>query len=157
VLACLALTPCPSSAAEPAFSFVLEEAQGFRVDTRAGTVTKDMITDPDTTIRLRFSRGDLRAIARAFRASHLIDVPEPCPDYPPGSNETMSIVSPSFVWTLNLDMDGQHRHWQWSTAQHFSPSTPEWDALRAAVHTIREMLGQYVDYRTLPRARGGYQ
>jgi hypothetical protein len=152
----LVLASGTARAGEPAFSFVLEEAQGFRVDTRAGTVTKDMIADPDITIRLRFSRSDLRSIERAFRASHLLEVPEPYPDAPPDSNGTTWIVSPSFTWTLDLDMDGQHRHWKWNTARASRTSTQEWDALRSAVRTVRETLDQYMDYRSLPRARGGY-
>jgi len=139
------------------FSFVLEEAQGFRVDTRAGTVTKDMIADPDTTIRLRFSRGDLRAIQRAFRAVHLLDVPEPSPLYPKSSNGLIEVVQPSTAWTLDLDMDGQHRHWTWDTSRRVLPATAQWDTLHAAVRTVRKMVEEYQDYRDLPSARGAYE
>jgi hypothetical protein len=142
---------------ESSFSFVLEDDRGFRVDTRAGTVTKDMIADPDTTIRLELSHGDLKAIERAFRSTHLVDVPEPHPAYPPSPDGSFVISKPSFVWTLDLEMAGVHRHWQWDTARHVRPPTAEWDALHAAVRTIRDVVDQYADYRALPAASGGYE
>jgi hypothetical protein len=140
------------------FSFVLEDFNGFRVDTRGGTVTKDMVADRDTMIALRLSEGELAHLHDTFRQLRLLAVPEPCPPYPPSPEGKIRIIltKPSTSFTFDLMMDGAHRRWSWGTEREASQTTTEWTALHAAADSVSALIRRRPEYMSLPPASGGY-
>jgi len=130
---------------------VLSEEHGFRVDSRTGMVTKDMVIGRDTTSALRLSRPDIRAIEDKCRKWQLMRVREPHPRFvgPTGSQD------PAFWWTLEVWMDGAHRRFLWSTGA-IPTETAEWHALFAVKNKILNLVLNRPEYLALPFPRGGY-
>jgi len=155
----LALVPaaCHAHGHRAPLSFVLTDVRGFEVDTRAGTVTADMVHRPDTTIALRLTAAELAALAKEFRASHLLAVPEPFPPYPDPPDHHILSQAPSTRWVLDLTLDGRHRHWSWGTQRIPDPSTDDWAALNGAVLRICSVVRQRLECRALPEPTGRYQ
>jgi len=155
----LALVPAAghAHAHRAPLSFVLTDARGFEVNTRAGTVTADMVDRPDTTIALRLTAAELATLAKEFRASHLLAVPEPAPPFPVRADGLIVQQAPSTSWVFDLTLDGQHRRWAWSTARVADPSSTEWDALNGAVNRIRNTVEQRKEFLALPPPNSAYE
>jgi len=148
----LALALCVASPAAGAhrFAFVLSDDRGFRVDSRAGTVTKDMVIGPDTTVALRLTRDELRRIEEKCRTWHILRVHEPHPPYA----LPVQSYDPSLRWTLEVWMDGAHRRFTWvEWAQ--TKETPAWHALFAVENRILSIVHARPEWANLPYPRGG--
>jgi hypothetical protein len=134
------------------FAFAFRSATGERVDSRAGTVTKDMVSAPDTTIALRLSPGEMRVIYETCRRVHLLDVHEPQP-------ELRNVVGgrvPAFAWDFDVTMEGKQKHFEIRTSAVMDPPPPQWVALHTAVDSVLTIVRRRPEYRGLPPFRGGY-
>lgn len=133
------------------FGFLLESGYGEKVDTFSGLVTKDMVGDPDTTIRLRLTEAELDTIYQAAIAIRLFDYPEPCP--PQVGNPWV----PSTTMRLKIRAGWVTKEFSWETG--YGPAVgaeDEWRGLRQFVRLIERVVENRSEYRALPRAKGGY-
>ena len=128
------------------FGLVLEDTRGFRVDTFAGTATKDMIGLPDTTIALRFSDAQLDTLYDAVIRMRLFDDPGPIPYLAHGETRLTVRAGPST------------RVLAWSHG-YFWPPRPISDGekrLHALLDTIGRMVSTDPAFRALPPPKGIY-
>jgi hypothetical protein len=75
VLAAAALTACAAHR-DPAFGFRIETCHGEGVDTFAGTVTRDMIGVPDTTVDLHLTASELDRIRQEVAKIRFFELPD---------------------------------------------------------------------------------
>src|SRR5215471_8073835 len=61
------------------FDFLYADGRGTRLDTYHGTITKDMISLPDTTVACVLSEADLDSVRDRMIDVHFFDMREPYP------------------------------------------------------------------------------
>lgn len=133
------------------FGFLLESGYGERVDTFSGLVTKDMVGDPDTTIRLQLSEAELDTIYEAAMAIRLFHYPEPCPA------QSGNPWVPSTTMRLKIRAGWATKEFSWDTG--YGPAVgaeDEWRGLRQFIRLIDRIVQSRDEYMALPRASGGY-
>jgi hypothetical protein len=132
------------------FGFILRYSTGFEVDTFRGTMTKDLVLDPDTTITLRLSPAEMDSVYQAMIAMRLFDLPQP---HPPFHSE--SGAQPSYATTLEAHAGSAVEHLEWSTFDQ-RPSD-DWKRLDRLIRMIEAMVEREPEWEALPEPRGGYQ
>jgi hypothetical protein len=133
------------------FAFVYEDGWGTRVDSRAGTVTRDMVGNPDTTVALQLSPAEMRSLYRTFRRVHLLDVREPRPVMPP----THQMTTLRTWWRLDVRMDGREKHFFRDDLAVFDRPLPaQWQALFTSLDSIGAIVQRRPEWKRLPRPRG---
>jgi hypothetical protein len=153
IVVCGRANEAREQAALRTFAFAFRSGTGEAVDSRAGTVTKDMVSRPDTTIALRFTPAEMRTVYETFRRVHLLDVREPEPEIP-FTNE--GGVQPSFGWRLDVTMDGRQKHFAVNTSFVAHPMPEQWKSLVAAADTVLFIARRRPEVQSLPRPIGGY-
>ncbi len=138
------------------FGFSLNLEHGFALDSFNGTVTKDMIAGPDTTIAFRLDEKTMQDLRDIYLRARLADLPEPAPPY--GSEEwnhpdlSHGVVrlhircgssTKSFVWHSGRTVDDQFKE--------------EWRPLWWFAETAMITAINSPEYRALPKASGGYR
>lgn len=135
------------------FSFELRTDHGYRVDTRTGIATKDMVIDPDTTIALRLTPAELDTIYRAAISMRIFEYQEPHPVLETNGGFTC----PSSVYYLHVEAGGYQRDLRWGTAYNPGGKTlDQWRRLYDLVHMIQRTVAKHPEYQALPPAKGGY-
>ena len=133
------------------FGFVMESAYGERMDTFAGTITKDMVGDPDTTIAVRFRESDLDSIYRMVIETRFFDLPGPHPSY-----DTIYVM-PHTQMTLLVQAGSVRKELSWDTGRvDVHNLSDEWKRLFDLMREIQRIQESYPEYRALPTPRGGY-
>jgi hypothetical protein len=132
-----------------AFGFVLEDHWGNRVDTFAGTITRDLIADRDTTITMRLSNAEMDAIYEKAIEIRLFEFPGRLPDRISGSMypaRRIRLVAragdarQSLVWDTGGLVEGV-------------PSD-DWKRRRDLIRLIEGTVRAREEYRALPPPRG---
>jgi hypothetical protein len=128
------------------FGFVLGDNTGFKIDTFRGTVTKDLVEDPDTTIALRLSPAEMDSIYQAMIAMRFFDLPKPPLEF--GG-------VPFFITTFEAHAGLAVEHLEWSTLGR-RPSD-DWKRLDRLTRMIEAMVDRKPEWQALPKSRGAYQ
>jgi hypothetical protein len=137
------------------FGFSITTERGFAVDTFAGTVTKDMVGQPDTTVTLRLDKKTMQALRDLYLRTGLSELPEPAPPY--GSQEWKDRAHGPGIVDLEIRCGGTTKQFSWHTGhfvgdQHIDEWRRLWwfagSAFLAAIYSP--------EYQALPKAPGGY-
>ena len=132
------------------FGLVLECETGERVDTFAGTATKDLCMLPDTTIELRLSEAQLDTLYDTVVRMRIFDLPEH-----PRPRRTMVFVS-SFGTRFVVRAGETAKVFTWRDGDPSPPLPYEWKRLFAVVNSLRRMVTSHPAYRALPPPKGIY-
>jgi hypothetical protein len=158
-----AMTACTSGPPTP-FGLRVERWTGDAVDTFAGTVTKDMVPDPDTTIALTLTPEELESIRQEVIETRFFELP----DTILGSSLNVSGIltrielrmgrrSKTVTVRTSTDWDQALERWRIRGRLPQNESTREQrlrvDALSRHVFAL---VKAHPEYRALPRPRGGY-
>jgi hypothetical protein len=132
------------------FGVAYRTSGGFGLDTFAGTASKDLIMDRDTTIRLSLPEEAIDTLYAAAIREHIFDLPDEFP-----------LSSGGMLWSpqevdLRVASGGGYRLWHWSTGRVPWPPTDEWKRLSRFLATLDSVVAAQPAYRALPRPRGMY-
>jgi len=131
------------------FGFVLAHGTGFEINTFRGTVTKDLVGDPDTTIALRLSPPEMDSVYQAMIAMRFFDLPRPHPLF-----HSEHLVVPSTGTTLEAHSGLAVEHLEWSTFDR-RPSD-DWKRLDRLILMIEDMVHRKPEWQALPEPNGAY-
>lgn len=136
------------------FGFHLETDRGFVVDSDSGIVTKDMVYDSDTTVRVAFTPGEVDRIYRKAIEVRFFDLPEPHPPYP----YTGPLFSTSGTHVeLSLRAGRVSKQIRYDTSGFFgSLISDDWKRIWLLERLIRDTVEAKSEYRSLPEPRGMY-
>ncbi len=132
------------------FGFVFETGHGEKIDTFSGLVTKDLVTDPDTSIALELTEAELDTIYRKMIAIRLFEFPEVIP-MNPGIDR-----HPSMTMYLKVRAGHALRTIYWKTGAPDNSVKREWEGLLQLITLIRQVTDDHAEYQALPPARGVY-
>jgi len=102
------------TAVAPSFAIRWGHDKGMRLDTAKGTYTVDLVIDPDTTIAMPWTDTQLDTLRRAVIDLRLFELPSPHPEIVPLSGGEEVLIRPSFVHSLDIEIDGKHKHFSWT-------------------------------------------
>jgi hypothetical protein len=137
------------------FGFRFESGHGELVDTFRGLVTKDRVTDPDTTINLVLTSAELDSIYDKMLEIRLFDLPEPHPPYSAGG----VLSEPSTHVQLQVRSGELTKALEWDSGRVVGPHweiSDDWKRLGELRDLIRRIVGRRPEYRALPPSRGLY-
>jgi len=134
------------------FWFVTRDIRGNSIDSRTGSVTK-VLGSRDTTVTIRLTHAELRAIYGTFRRVHLTHVKEPEPEYSEGD---AVMRQPFNAWDLDVHMDGVDKRFRVGTTIVARPLPPQWAALFAAEDSVLTITRRRPEYRRLPPSTAMY-
>lgn len=134
------------------FAFVFETGWGERIDTFNGFVTKDLIADRDTTIRLVLSDAEMDTVYRAALAIGVFDYAD--------SEATRGGPPPPVpsTWArLKLRAGNVTKELHWGEGCTLTKSgAADISRLFELIRLIQGIVVSHPEYRTLPTARGVY-
>jgi|GEM_PF-5883533 len=137
------------------FGFIIRTERGFAVDTIAGTITKDMISQPDTTVVLRLDRATMRALRDLYLRTRLSELPEPAPPY--GSEAWIDRAHGLGVVEVEIHCGGTIKRFTWHTGHAFGGRyLEEWRRLWWFAGSAFEAAISSPEFRALPPGKGGY-
>src|SRR5262245_16464267 len=134
------------------FGFAIEWDRGFNIDTLHGTLTKDLIENPDTTIAFELSPAEMGSIYEATIAMRFFDLPEP---HPPFESHYWSIPYDDSV-KVEVRSGSAVKHLAWSTRHVIEHPSDDWKRLNRWLSMIGRMVERNPGDLALPMARGGY-
>ena len=134
------------------FGIQYQESLGKGVDTMRGTVSKDMVVDPDTTIRLALSEGALDTLYALALRDHIFDLPETLP-MQVGRHTVGTEVDIHF----RIESDGKQRDWRWEAHNLNYPLSDDWKRMVRFLGVLDSIVTTQPAYRALPQPRGVYQ
>ena len=130
------------------FGFAYEISTGERVDTFEGLVTKDLVTLPDTTIKLTLSAAELDTIYRKMIEIRFFEISLPrmhrCPQ----------VIQPNADIHFRVMAGPVSKTLQWNSGE--PPITDDRVRLIDLLQLIRRIVWAHPEYRALPPARGLY-
>ena len=138
------------------FGFRYSHYRGESIDTFAGTVTKDMVRLPDTTIALVFTPMELAEVRRAVDRARFDELPDTIwygrtVADASGPEPLMQIEIQYGRERKSVTVDGSYRK------ERITPrSGDEFRRVVAIVNAARGILKKRPEYQALPPARGGY-
>jgi len=137
----------PSSKAKyprSGFNFAFETGRGNRIDTYKGTVTKDLISSPDTTIRLQLTNAEMDRVYGKMIDIGFFDIPQhQLSRHTAGPRDPIRIVATAGKHTKRLA-------WRWGER------IDDWQGLSELDRLIWAIVHDRREYRALPKAKGGY-
>jgi hypothetical protein len=133
------------------FGFVYETGYGEKIDTFSGTVTKDLVSEPDRTIRLRLSKRELRKVYEAMVQHGLFAVAEPHPAYRPNCSQ-----DPHTTHRFEITAGDVVRQFSWSDEWCPGGMESEWGPLYRVLGVIRSIVESRAEYRRLPDPKAVY-
>jgi hypothetical protein len=157
-----AASPSASQSKPPSFRarWGAPDGWGNFVDTAAKTFLYDRISEPDTTVVMRWTRAQLDTMRRAAVALDILELPEPHPEMKPLADGTAVLVTPDHGFILELELNGVSRRFEWSETIQASGTAvhPEqWDRLEKFTRLLNAMLARHPAYRALPPLNSGYE
>jgi len=130
------------------------------LDTRAGTCTKDLISDGDTTIALQFTYAERAYIldtARAlgfFQLPHEVSVVSEMEIIGSDTLYTFQFTEPSCRCSIRIE-SGDETHWvEWDIMDSGTPAVRK--KLRWLLEEIWRIIESKPEYKALPPPRGMY-
>lgn len=137
------------------FAFRFVTSKGFEIDTFAGTVTKDMGRDPDTTIVLALTKSELDEIHETILSTHFFDLPEPHPPF--GAEGLWFPDLPGYgLGTIELTVrsGSQYKTVKWDSRRVVGPlATDDWRRLWHVAEQMYFTALKREQYKELPRGR----
>lgn len=118
------------------------------LDTEKGTFTKDMILDPEITIKLVFSDSELETVWKSILENDFYNLTEQ-------SEARASSVSPSFEYILTVS-GGQYPDTTVSMVDLQLHYTSDETKFLNITETIVKIIESKQAYKELPEPRGGY-
>jgi hypothetical protein len=140
-------------ASKPSFAFLYATGWGTRLDTYHGTITKDLILLPDTTVPCILSETDLDSVRQEMIAIHFFEMQEPHPDMHLG--DTITTRAPSTTIRLEATLGSQTESLSWNTAL-IVPNEGDWKKLGELQALIWRIINRQPQYKALPPPRGNY-
>jgi hypothetical protein len=156
--------PNPSSASDTLahpfrrFAFLYEDEVGNRIDTIAGTVTKDLgPARADTTIALRLDPVEMRALYDRLIEMNFFSLPRTPPTLSrmrdPGALFTLVPGEPSSSWVhIDVRADTSVRRVGWNERWpfHVEGMSDELRRLHAWINEAWSLFARRAEYRALP-------
>ncbi len=137
------------------FGFALSTELGFALDSFKGTLTKDMISRPDTMISFRLDKKTMEELRDLYLSARLADLPEPAPPY--GSEQWYNPEHVLGVVRLEIRCGGTAKSFVWHSGHTVgSQYKEEWRRLWWFAETAMIAAMYSPEYRALPKASGGY-
>jgi hypothetical protein len=127
-----------------------QDATGFAVDTKAGTVTQDRVSDPDTTIAMRLTEAQIDTLYEDALRYRLLEMPPPgqLSEFWSGAGKWTGVVTP------HAGAFQQSLRWApWTRSELWSGNHKRLDAY---VNELQRMVHNAPAYRALPRPRSNY-
>lgn len=122
------------------------------LDTRAGTFTKDMITDPSITTELDLTRDETETIWKYIHRNHFYGLSEQIPE----NEDERSSVVPHVTYRLTVWAEGyENKSVVFSDVSTGGYSLEERRFLRIA-NKIIDLIESKPEYKALPEPSGGY-
>jgi hypothetical protein len=148
----LAICACDKTASQGNFGFVYENGYGDKVDTFEGSVTKDMVDKPDTTIHLVLTSAEMDKIYAKLTEMDFFDLPEPHP-----AQDTDSMMIPHTTRLLRVQSGNRTKelHWDDKHRPH-KAAEDEWKAIYELINLIRDAVKSHPEYQALPEPTAGY-
>jgi hypothetical protein len=137
------------------FAVLLANGFGSRIDTRAGRVTKDLVTGRDTTVALRLKSAELDSLYEEYTRSGLFGLPEPYPRLAP--EDIGCMITPNTPWYFEITSGGVTKRFSWDSRYCLEHRTAEWKVLLEAKRRLELMIVRTPKYRSLPDERGAYE
>jgi hypothetical protein len=135
-----------------AFGLIYEDSNGNRLDTFAGTYTKDLIGHPDTTVAMVLPPADLDSIYEVMIRIRFFDPTELFPSLRVGST-----IQPNTTHRLRARAGSIERELVWDTGTWVDgPTTDDGKRLLGALRLIWRRIKAHPVYQKLPKAFGGY-
>lgn len=123
-----------------------------RIDTTAGTLTKDLVSDPSITVPFELSHEQLTHVFALADSLGFWRLPDCIA--PPDTMPTVGMRHPCGEFLLRLD-DGQRaKTVLWDTCK--TNPCAEREQIRPLGELLKRMATASEAYRSLPKARGGY-
>jgi len=134
------------------FGLIFDDSNGNRLDTFAGTYTKDLIALPDTTITMFLPAADLDSIYEAMIRIRFFDTAEPFP-----SLRVTNAIEPNTIQRLRARAGSVERElvWDSGTWAH-GPITDDGKRLVELNRLIQRRIEAQPECQRLPRGVGGY-
>lgn len=136
------------------FGLLLVDRHGFRVDTFAGTASKDLIELPDTTIHLELSEAQMDTLYDAVIQMRYFDYPEPHP--PIRANSTFALSNDMIGLRVRAGDATKDLTWNPGDEIAQEPVSDEWKRLRRLVRMVYRMVTSHPAYQALPKPEGYY-
>ncbi len=149
----LSAAPKAVSTAPKDFAVYFEDSNGNKIDTVKGEVTKDLVGDPDRTIRVRLTREEMDRILERFDELRLFEIREPAPETDSGIVWPMA---PSISIRFEVTANGVVKRFAWAGQSTLNTSSQEWRRLRLALGFVRGIVEARPEYRRLPQPSGAY-
>lgn len=135
------------------FKFLFELGWGTKLDTYAGTMTKDLVDKPDTTIRLVLSEAELDRVHAKMVEIGFFEFPEP---HPPWPKEDDCSQDPHTTVRIEATSGGTTRRLSWSTERCLIHRTPPWKGLAELEVLILDLMAQRPEWKRLPEPQALY-
>lgn len=134
------------------FGLIYLDSNGNRLDTFAGTITKDLVNLTDTTIAVDLPPADLDSIHDAMIRIRFFD-----PDQLFPSLRLGSAIQPNTIHRLRARAGSAERELVWDSGTWVGgPTTDDGKRLLELFRLIWRRIEARPEYRTLPRPVGGY-
>lgn len=137
------------------FNFLIEDGYGTTLDTYRGLCTKDLVADPDTTIRLVLSPAEMDSIHAKMIVIGFFEMEEPHPSY--GAAREFQSVSPGTTFRIEATAGTTTRRLSWDTGVRMSTPSAEWRGLDELVQLIRKTIENRPEFKALPAPNGLYE
>jgi hypothetical protein len=118
----------------------------FRLDTFAGTATRKLYMEPDTTIELKLSDAQLDALYEAALGMRLFDIPGPLPPFFPDDG----ILSRTEWLTVRAGTSTKEFAWSRDYPRP-EPAPDDWKRFVELIQTVDNMVRSDSGFRALPR------
>ncbi len=123
-----------------------------RMDTTAGTLAKDLVSDPPVTVPFELSREQLERVSACADSMGFWRLPQHIA--PPGTLGHASVVTPCDEFVLRLADGDRERTVRWDNC-HDRPRA-ERDRIEPLEELLMGIVAASDTYRRLPEARGSY-
>lgn len=124
------------------------------LDTVRGTYTRDMVSDPPITVKLRLTEDELGMIHQKMIEIDFFNYPPVfCIHVPPGEPYGMSTPFTSYSFKVLSHGDVVKELW-WGDAIDYEDEKAE--NLRELIRLIQEIIESKPEYQSLPKPHGAY-